>query len=91
MKKILFLLCAFSLLNLSAQHSTVKNVPFTNIGPNIMSGRVVDIAVNPQQPSEFYVAYATGGLWYTNNNGISFTSVSDSAPTQHMGAIVVDW
>ncbi|MEZ4840550.1 MAG: glycosyl hydrolase [Flavobacteriaceae bacterium] len=92
MKKIVILVfIIFLSFQHYAQHSTVKNVPFTNIGPNIMSGRVVDIAVNPQQPSEFYVAYATGGLWHTNNNGISFTAVSDNAPTQHMGAIVVDW
>ncbi|MDP4587220.1 MAG: hypothetical protein NWS86_03500, partial [Flavobacteriales bacterium] len=33
-----------------------------SIGPTIMSGRVTDIAVNPQDPTEFYVAYASGGL-----------------------------
>jgi photosystem II stability/assembly factor-like uncharacterized protein len=37
------------------------------------------------------VAYASGGLWYTNNNGTSFTSVADNAPTQNMGDIAVDW
>lgn len=30
-----------------------------------MSGRVVDIEANPEDPTEFYVAYASGGLWYT--------------------------
>lgn len=52
--------------------SLVKNVPFRNIGPTIMSGRVVDVDVNPADPTEFYVAYASGGLWYTRNNGQSF-------------------
>lgn len=74
-----------------AQESKVQNVPFTNIGPTIMSGRVVDFDVNPENPNEFYVAYATGGLWYTNNNGTSFTSLTDDAPTQNMGDIAVDW
>ena len=45
--------------------SLVKNIPFKNIGPSIMSGRVVDIDVNPSNPTEFYVGYASGGLWYT--------------------------
>ncbi len=36
---------------------------FKNIGPAAMSGRVVDVDVNPADPTEFYVAYATGGLW----------------------------
>ncbi|MCC1483305.1 VPS10 domain-containing protein [Winogradskyella immobilis] len=73
------------------QKSIVKNISFTNIGPTIMSGRVVDVDVNPNNVNEFYVAYASGGLWYTNNNGTTFTSVTDNAPTQNMGDIAVDW
>ncbi|MCR9181995.1 MAG: glycosyl hydrolase [Flavobacteriaceae bacterium] len=71
--------------------SLVKNISFTNIGPTVMSGRVVDLDVNPDDPTEFYVAYASGGLWHTNNNGTSFTPVMDNAPTQNLGDIAVDW
>ncbi len=92
MKKLTTLCCLlFLFTGINAQNSLLKNVPFTNIGPSIMSGRVVDIDVNPNQPTEFYVAYASGGLWHTNNNGTSFTSVADNAPTQNMGDIAVDW
>lgn len=73
------------------ENSIVKNVPFKNIGPTIMSGRVVDLDVNPENPSEFYVAYASGGLWHTNNNGTGFSPVLDSSPTQNIGDIAVDW
>lgn len=73
------------------KNSLVQNVSFQNIGPNIMSGRVVDLDVNPNKPSEFYVAYASGGLWFTNNNGTTFQSVFDHAPTQNIGDIAVDW
>jgi photosystem II stability/assembly factor-like uncharacterized protein len=73
------------------QSSWFKNNAFENVGPTIMSGRVVDLAVNPSNPLEFYVAYASGGLWYTNNNGNSFVSVSETAPTQNCGALTVDW
>ena len=71
--------------------SLVKNLPFTQIGPTVMSGRVVDVAVNPDKPTEFYVGYASGGLWYTNNNGTSFSPLMDNAPTQNVGDIAVDW
>jgi photosystem II stability/assembly factor-like uncharacterized protein len=71
--------------------SLVKNVKFRNVGPTVMSGRVVDIDVNPTNPIEFYVAYATGGLWYTNNNGQSFTPVSDTLDHLFMGDVAVDW
>jgi len=73
------------------KNSLVKNIEFTNIGPTVMSGRVVDLDVNPDNTTEFYVAYASGGLWYTNNNGTSFTPVMDNAPTQNLGDIAVDW
>ncbi|WP_439128796.1 VPS10 domain-containing protein [Polaribacter sp.] len=71
--------------------SMVKNIEFTNIGPTVMSGRVADVAVNPENPTEFYVGYASGGLWHTNNNGTTFTPVLDNSPTQNIGDIAVDW
>ncbi|WP_072304169.1 VPS10 domain-containing protein [Cellulophaga fucicola] len=71
--------------------SIVKNIAFSNIGPTVMSGRIVDVAVNPDKPTEFYAAYASGGLWYTNNNGTTFTPVMDQASTQNIGDIAVDW
>ena len=66
-------------------------VKAANIGPTIMSGRVVDVAVNPKNPTEFYVAYASGGLWYTNNNGTSFEPIMDNAETINCGSVSVDW
>jgi len=73
------------------ESSLVAQTPFTNIGPTIMSGRVVDLAVNPDRPSEFYVGYASGGVWYTNNNGTTFSPVLDSSPTQNVGCLAVNW
>lgn len=71
--------------------SLVNNINFRNIGPSIMSGRVVDIDVNPKDPTEFYVAYATGGLWHSTNNGLSFTSIFDSEDVIVLGDIAVNW
>ncbi|MBC2844030.1 WD40/YVTN/BNR-like repeat-containing protein [Winogradskyella flava] len=71
--------------------SLVKNVPFKNIGPTIMSGRVVDLAVNPDVPTEFYVGYASGGVWHTTNNGTTFSPILDSSDTQNVGDIAVHW
>ena len=71
--------------------SLIKSIRFRNVGPSVMSGRVVDVDVNPDKSSEFYVAYATGGIWYTNNNGQSFTPVFDSLDHLFIGDIAVDW
>ncbi|WP_281989775.1 WD40/YVTN/BNR-like repeat-containing protein [Aquimarina aggregata] len=73
------------------KESLVKNIPFHNIGPSVMSGRVVDIDVNPDNTTEFYVGYASGGLWYTTNNGTTFIPVLDTAETINVGDIAVDW
>lgn len=72
-------------------HSGLDSVAFRNIGPSIMSGRVVDLDVNPEDPTEFYVAYATGGLWHTTNNGQSFKPVMDNLEVLFIGDIAVDW
>ena len=56
-----------------------------------MSGRVVALEVNPKDPTKFYVAYASGGVWYTDNNGTSFRSISEDWPTQNIGEITMDW
>jgi photosystem II stability/assembly factor-like uncharacterized protein len=71
--------------------STLNETGFRNIGPSIMSGRVVDIEVNPQDPTEFYVAYASGGLWHTKNNGQSFAPIFDSVDVLTIGDIAVNW
>ena len=71
--------------------SVLKDVKFRNIGPTIMSGRVVDIDANPEDPTEFYVAFSTGGLWYTKNNGQSFVPIMDSLDMLFIGDIAVNW
>lgn len=83
----------FLLVNLSwsQNNSLVQNIAFNSVGPSIMSGRVVDVDVNPDNPIEFYVGYASGGVWYSNNNGMSFTPIMDNSATQNVGEIAVDW
>jgi photosystem II stability/assembly factor-like uncharacterized protein len=74
-----------------AAASSLKDVAFRNIGPTVMSGRIDDIEVNPNDPTEFYVAYATGGLWHTTNNGQSFTPIFDNGLVIGIGDIAVNW
>ncbi|MFT6176618.1 MAG: hypothetical protein ACJAUF_000527, partial [Bacteroidia bacterium] len=72
--------------------SSYQGIEATNIGPTIMSGRVVDMAIDPDDTKHFFVAYATGGVWETKNNGQSFTPVfDDNGYTIHCGALAVNW
>ncbi|MCU0451864.1 MAG: hypothetical protein MUC97_18785, partial [Bernardetiaceae bacterium] len=74
-----------------AQNSVVANLKFRNAGPTVMSGRVVDLAVCPTDPSHFVAAYATGGLWHTTNNGTTFTPLFEQQASYTLGAVAVRW
>lgn len=71
--------------------SIFKGLSFENIGPTVFSGRVADIDVNPKDPSHFYVAYASGGVWRTQNNGTTFEPLFDDEIVMTIGDIAVDW
>lgn len=73
------------------QNSPAAGLELVNIGPSVMSGRVADIAVDPEDPTHFYVGYASGGLWETKDNGITFEPLFDDLPVMTIGAIGVHW
>ena len=60
-----------------------------NIGPASMSGRIVDLAVIDADPTTFYVASATGGVFKTSDNGITLTAVFENEGTHSVGDIAV--
>lgn len=72
-------------------HSWVRDIPFEQVGPTVFSGRVSDLAVNPERPEEFLVAYASGGLWHTRTNGSTMVPLFDQEAVITLGAIAVDW
>jgi photosystem II stability/assembly factor-like uncharacterized protein len=63
---------------------------FRGIGPAITSGRISDFAVNPQKPSEYYVATSSGGIWKTVNAGTTYTPIFDSQGSYSIGCITMD-
>jgi len=73
-----------------AADSPFRAMHWRSIGPTAQGGRVVAIAGVPGQPDTFYVAYATGGVWKTTDNGQHFAPLSDRLPTLATGAIAVD-
>ncbi|NME67043.1 WD40/YVTN/BNR-like repeat-containing protein [Flammeovirga aprica] len=73
------------------EKSFLKNIPFRNVGPTVMSGRVTDVDVNPDNPKEFYAAYASSGLWHTTTSGVDFSPIFDQEATMTIGDIAVNW
>ncbi len=62
---------------------------FRTVGPTIMGGRVADLAVVEDDPRIFYVGVATGGVWKTENAGITFTHVFRDEATASVGDVTV--
>ena len=72
-------------------NSLLNNIAFRNVGPTVQSGRVVDVEVNPRDPSVFYVCYASGGLWKTESNGAEMTPIFDNQAVMTTGDVAVNW
>ncbi len=60
-----------------------------SIGPAGMSGRVTAIEGIESDPNSYYVGTATGGLWWTEDDGLTFTALWDDQPVPSIGAIAV--
>ncbi len=65
-------------------------IKYRSIGSTRHSGRFVDFAVYEKNPATFYAALASGGLWKTVNNGITFVPVFDEAGAISIGDIAMD-
>jgi photosystem II stability/assembly factor-like uncharacterized protein len=70
-------------------HSQFNGLHWEQAGPFDISGRISDIAVNPDRNYEFYAASASGGVFKTINNGTTWECIFDSAPTLSIGDIAI--
>jgi len=73
---VLVVLLAAGTVSAQTPFSFVK---WRSIGPVNTSGRIDDIAVARirGEPDAIYIATASGGLWKSSNNGVSFAPVFD--------------
>ncbi|MDZ4730017.1 MAG: hypothetical protein SH820_08765 [Xanthomonadales bacterium] len=64
-------------------------MPLRSIGPALTSGRIADFAFHPGKPATYYVAVASGGVWKTSNNGISWEHVFKNEASYSTGVVVL--
>src|SRR5262249_28157831 len=64
-----------------------KNLKARSIGPAVMGGRVSDITIDPRNPFIFYVALGHGGIFKTNDSGVTFEAIFDKQPMLSIGAV----
>jgi photosystem II stability/assembly factor-like uncharacterized protein len=69
---------------------TFEGLTLRSIGPAMISGRILSIAVDPANRAHYYVGAASGGVWKTENDGITWTPVFDKEGSYSIGTVTLD-
>ena len=88
--KHLIWMAALLALPASLEAQKLDALAFRAVGPALTSGRVADLAINPLNPDEWYVAAASGGVWKTSNHGLTFEPLFDDQGSYSIGCITLD-
>ncbi len=70
--------------------SVFSNLKWRSIGPAIMGGRLTDIEGVAGNLKLLYVASASGGLWKTEDGGITWQPIFDTQPVLSIGDIALE-
>jgi photosystem II stability/assembly factor-like uncharacterized protein len=67
----------------------LRSFRFRSIGPASMGGRIDDIAVSESDPNVIFLGYAVGGVFKSENNGVTFEPVFQTYTTASIGDIAI--
>lgn len=70
--------------------STFSGLTFRSIGPAFMSGRIADISIDPEDENTWYVAVGSGGVWKTENSGVTWEAVFENEKSYSIGCVTID-
>ncbi len=82
-------MAAFAKQKQMLQQSPYKDLQWRLVGPDNRSGRSTDVAGITGNPNIIYAAFATGGLWKTEDAGNTWKSIFDKEATQSIGNIAL--
>jgi len=66
-----------------------KNLEFRNLGPAVAGGRVAAVAGIPGNPNVYYAGAAAGGVFKTENGGITWKAIFEHENTASIGALAL--
>jgi len=67
----------------------LENMKFRNLGPAVGGGRVTAVVGIPGKPNVYYAGAAGGGVWYTQDGGLSWKAIFEKESTASIGAIAL--
>lgn len=67
----------------------LENVKFRNIGPAVGGGRVSAVVGVPGKPNVYYAGAGGGGVWLTQDGGLSWKPIFEKESTASIGAIAL--
>ncbi len=70
--------------------ATFAGLELRSIGPALMSGRISDLAVHPEDQSTWYVAVGSGNVWKTTNAGTTWEAIFDDQGSYSIGCVTLD-
>jgi photosystem II stability/assembly factor-like uncharacterized protein len=70
--------------------ATFKGLQLRGVGPALMSGRIADIAIDPEDQSVWYVGVGSGGVWKTVNAGTTWQPLFDDETAYSIGCVTID-
>ncbi|MEQ1692261.1 MAG: hypothetical protein ABMA00_13305, partial [Gemmatimonas sp.] len=84
-------LSALSLSSLRAQPvpSPFDSLYFRGIGPAAAGGRIHDLQIDPRNPAVLYVGTASGGIWKSSNNGVTWKDIFGTQADNTFGALAI--
>ena len=73
------------------QNSKFKDLKWQHLGPTNVSGRCTDVAVVAPKGKNYtiYVGTASGGVWKTENEGVTWEPVFDEGASTSIGDIAI--
>jgi photosystem II stability/assembly factor-like uncharacterized protein len=67
----------------------LENIRFRNLGPAVGGGRVTTVVGIPGKPNVYYVGAAGGGIFMTQDGGLSWKAIFEKESTASIGAIAL--
>lgn len=83
---------AFTAAQTLAKHQQDDDTRWTTLGPYNLAGRMLTVALNPQNPRTIWAGSASGGLWQSSTGGVgprAWTRVATGHPVLGVASVAI--